>query len=97
MGMTNQEAIDTIKTAIAQVEWDYPMDIAAAFDKAVEALAKQEPMPPRFSVTYDKIFFACDKCGKSLLVVMDNAEVIKCLDNMPKYCPECGQGVKWNG
>jgi hypothetical protein len=28
--MTNQEAIDIIKTAIAQVEWDYLMDYAAA-------------------------------------------------------------------
>ena len=40
--MTNQEAIDIIKTAIAQVEWDYPMDYAAAFDKAIEALEKQD-------------------------------------------------------
>lgn len=37
--MTNQEAIDIIKTAIAQVEWDYPMEYTAAFDMAVEALA----------------------------------------------------------
>ena len=36
--MTNQEAIDIIKTAIAQVEWDFPMDYAAAFDKAIDAL-----------------------------------------------------------
>lgn len=40
--MTNQEAIDIIKNAIAQVEWDYPMDYAAAFDMAIEALEKQE-------------------------------------------------------
>lgn len=43
--MTNQEAIDTIKTAIGQVEWDYPMDYAAAFDMAVEALAKDNNVP----------------------------------------------------
>jgi len=36
--MTNQEAIEIIKTAIAQVEWDYPMDYAAAFDMAIKAL-----------------------------------------------------------
>ena len=41
--MTNQEAVDIIKIAIAQVEWDYPMDYAAAFDVAVKALEKQEP------------------------------------------------------
>lgn len=38
--MTNQEAIDIIKTAIAQVEWDYPMDYAAAFDMAIKAIEK---------------------------------------------------------
>ena len=40
--MTNKEAIETIKCAIAEVEWEYPMDYAAAFDKAVEALEKEE-------------------------------------------------------
>ena len=40
--MTNQEAIEAIKLARSQVEWDYPMDYAAAFDKAIEAL-EQEP------------------------------------------------------
>lgn len=39
--MTNQEAIDIIKTAIAQVEWNYPMDYAAALEMAIEALEKQ--------------------------------------------------------
>ena len=40
--MTNQEAIDIIKTAIAQVEWDYPINYAAAFDLAIKAMKKQE-------------------------------------------------------
>lgn len=40
--MTNKEAIETIKTAIAEVEWEYPIGYAAAFDMAVKALEKQE-------------------------------------------------------
>ena len=36
--MTPQEAIDTIKIAIAEVEWDYPMDYAVAFEEAIKAL-----------------------------------------------------------
>ena len=40
--MTNEEAIEIIKIARAEVEWEYPMDYAAAFDKAIEAL-EQEP------------------------------------------------------
>ena len=62
---------------------------------ALSLLKVQEPKPPRFVVTFDKIFYACDNCGKSLLVVA-NAEGIKGLSNMPKYCPECGQAVKWD-
>ena len=44
--MTREEAIEVIKLALAQVEWDYPMDYAVAFDMAIKAL-EQEP---------------CDKC-----------------------------------
>lgn len=40
--MTNQEAIETIKLAQAQIEWEYPMDYAAAFDMAISALQMQE-------------------------------------------------------
>ena len=94
MGMTNKEAVETIKTAIAQVEWDYPMDYAAAFNMAVEALGNQEPKPPRFTGESDKIFYACYKCWKPLLVMIDEKGVYS-VANMPKYCPECGQAVKW--
>ena len=40
--MTNKEAIETIKIAIAEVEWEYPMDYAAAFETAIEALTEAE-------------------------------------------------------
>lgn len=36
--MTHQEAIETIKIAIAEVEWYYPMEYAIAFESAIEAL-----------------------------------------------------------
>ena len=36
--MTAQEAIAAIKMATAEVEWEYPMEYAAAFDEAVKAL-----------------------------------------------------------
>ena len=39
--MTNKEAIETIKIALAEVEWEYPMDYAVAFETAIEALEKQ--------------------------------------------------------
>ena len=40
--MTNKEAIETIKIAIAEVEWEYPMDYAVAFETAIEALTEAE-------------------------------------------------------
>jgi hypothetical protein len=40
--MTTQEAIETIKTAIVEVEWEYPMDYTVAFEMAIEALKKQD-------------------------------------------------------
>ncbi len=39
--MTNEEAIELIKTAIAEVEWNYPMDYAVALEMAIEALRDQ--------------------------------------------------------
>ena len=42
MGMSREESIEVIRMALAQVEWDYPMDYAAAFDMAIKAL-EQEP------------------------------------------------------
>ena len=62
---------------------------------ALTLLKTQEPKPPRFTVTYDKIFYACDNCGKSL-VVMVNSEGLVLQKDLPKYCDECGQAVKWS-
>ena len=36
--MTNEEAIELIRIAQSEIEWDYPMEYAIAFDKAIEAL-----------------------------------------------------------
>lgn len=40
--MKPQEAIRTMKIALAEVEWEYPMDYAAAFETAIEALTEAE-------------------------------------------------------
>lgn len=36
--MTNKEAIKIVKVAQAEVEWEYPLDYAVAFDLAIKAL-----------------------------------------------------------
>ena len=38
--MTNQEAMENIRIAIAEVEWEYPMEYAVAFEMAIKALEK---------------------------------------------------------
>lgn len=46
--MTAAEAISNIEVAIAEVEWEYPIGYAAAFEMAIEALReKQEREDPK--------------------------------------------------
>lgn len=73
--MTNQEAIETIKTAIAEVEWNYPLEYAVAFEKAIEALEKQVPKKnkdgkycgkhPCGGPVFSDMNY-CPKCGQAL-------------------------------
>ena len=82
--MNNQEAIEIIRTAVAEVEWEYPMNYAAAFDMAIEALERQdatEPISP-LNPTWSSLHF----CGKCMYPV-----------GRYNYCPQCGRKVKWNG
>ena len=48
--MTVLEAIETIKIAIAEVEWNYPMGYAVAFETAISALEKQIPKKPNIHI-----------------------------------------------
>ena len=41
--MTPEEAIETIKIAISETEWNFPLDYALVFETAIEALEKQIP------------------------------------------------------
>ena len=87
--MTEEEAIKTIEIAIAEVEWNYPMDYAIAFEKAIEALEKQIPKKPEFiadgyadgELVYDT--WVCPSCGKHYEVYYDDYD----------FCPKCGQHI----
>ena len=61
--MTNKEAIENIKIAIAEVEWNYPMDYAIAFDVAINALEKQIPKKPK-----DDGWLYCPICNRDVLL-----------------------------
>ena len=48
--MTIEEAIKTIELAIAEVEWVYPIDYAAAFDVAISSLRAQQELESNLKV-----------------------------------------------
>jgi formamidopyrimidine-DNA glycosylase len=86
--MTPQEAIEIIKIAIAEVEWNYPMDYAVAFEKAIEALEKQIPKKPKTLYCLGEVSnYSCPNCGEA-----QGKTIGKKWWN---YCPHCQQALDW--
>lgn len=81
--MTIVDAIELIKIAKAEIEWEYPLDYQIAFDEAIKALEKQIPHE---RVRRDKGYFRyeCPKCENTLYVLMQS------------YCGNCGQAIDWS-
>ena len=79
--MTAKEAIKTIQVAIAEVEWNYPLDYSVAFKTAIEALEKQIPKKVTKSV--------CPSCNRIFL--FRHSEKRK-----GDYCDNCGQALDWS-
>ena len=79
--MTAKEAIKTIQVAIAEVEWEYPIDYSVAFETAIEALEKQIPKKVTKS--------ACPSCSRIFL--FRHGEKRK-----GDYCDNCGQALDWS-
>lgn len=85
--MTPEEAIKTIQVAVAEVEWNYPMDYSVAFETAIEALEKQIPKKP--IVEKDKVMFGiiCGNCPVCGSAVYSTANL---------FCNHCGQALDWS-
>lgn len=64
--MTFEETKEIIKTAMAEIEWSYPLDYAVAFEKAIEALEKQMPQKPEM-----KGYDFCSECGCVITPIAD--------------------------
>ena len=78
-----EKAVKTIKIAIAEVEWNYPLDYAIAFETAIEALQeKAERTPATVVSSEDDFYHFCSEY---------NNEVYK----KDKYCHTCGRELKW--
>lgn len=101
MAMTPQEAIDTLKIATTEVEWNYPLDYAVAMEMAIKALKKEVPAEPitqeeenfiQGYLIFDK-YFCCPICKYcfGLVEYVDKAgKKIK-----SECCPKCGQAIDW--
>ena len=84
--MKPEEAIEIIKVAIAEVEWNYPMDYTVAFEEAIMALEKQIPKKPVDDP--ENGWFECPNCGATLLYYFHLFKI--------DYCDECGQRLDWS-
>ena len=87
--MTPEEAIKTIQVAIAEVEWEYPLDYAEAFETALNALEKQIPKKP----INEECYYICPCCRDDLGVSDDDIFIYEL--SMPKYCSNCGCVLDW--
>lgn len=84
--MTLEELIKTIQVAIAEVEWNYPLDYSAAFETAIEALDKQIPRKP------------LNPCGRYFGKAKGgNCPCCGAQTNSSTYtyCRKCGQKLLW--
>lgn len=80
--MTDRKAIETIKIAIAEVEWEYPMEYAVAFDRAISALEEREARSE-----------GCNICKEMDFVdIWDGDFLLKA--GYSSFCPECGRPLK---
>lgn len=88
--MTAEEAIKTIQVAIAEVEWEYPLDYSIAFETALNALEKQIPKKP----INEECYYICPCCRDDLGVSDDDIFIYEL--SMPKYCSNCGCALDWS-
>lgn len=88
--MTAEEVIKTIQVAIAEVEWNYPLDYSIAFKTAIEALEKQIPKKP----INEECYYICPCCRDDLGVSDDDIFIYEL--SMPKYCSNCGCVLDWS-
>lgn len=71
--MSIDEAIETIEVARAEVEWEYPMDYAAAFDVAIKTLKKQKEIE---EIVNSPDYYSLQHALETLDKI---AEVVKCM------------------
>jgi hypothetical protein len=97
--MTPQEAIKIIETAIAEVEWEYPMDYAVAFEAAIKVLELKSQLD-EMDLTIETIKVMNEKrMPKKVIFMSDKSKVCgRCKQRVLRYqpyCEDCGQALDW--
>lgn len=84
--MTAEEAIKTIEVAMAEVEWNYPMDYAVAFEMAIAALHAQQEVEKNEPLTLDELREMAGKpawCAEYQCYGIVEIETVGCWANKP--------------
>lgn len=87
-----KEAIEVLKVAEAEVEWNYPLDYAINIDLAIEALKKEIGRKPYIQQDeHNNDCLECPNCDSFIGYAVD------CEDEnyQVNYCPNCGQRIDW--
>lgn len=98
--MTYEEAVKTIRLAVAGIEWNYPADYAVAFKTAVSVLEKQIPKKPK-RINKNSVFdgnwkMICPHCGAKLLEhIITKTTSYPVEYNTTEHC-WCGQVLDWS-
>ena len=87
-----ENAIKTIKIAIAEVEWNYPLDYAIAFETAIEALQEKLEREKGCSFCNDKRVVSF--CATSYHSSLEPITIIE--DLYFGFCPHCGRKLGEN-
>lgn len=86
--MTNEDAIKLIECVRAEVEWNYPLDYAVAFDKAIEALKRESKCNTEYTVYLGE--YEVDPCVYEEIERHENVTVIV------NKCKNCGHiDISW--
>ena len=95
MMMTNEDAIETINIAAAEVEWDYPMDYAIAFEMAIDAIEKMKELEKGLEDLDDTLNDAYTLNDFCLNKVILNQQMSECECIAESFSPKVMQNLSW--
>lgn len=92
--MTNEEAIRELTYAMYEVEWEYPIEVAAALELAISALEKQIPKKPKYEESGLTKYWLCPVCGEVVLAHLGGIPLENEYNH--DHCGGCGQAIDWS-